>query len=350
MRINFTSPANPLSYGVVGINILKSLVRRGHEVAFFPILFGTECDLSDQDREMVHECIDRQSRFDPSAPSIRVFHQHNLAKHVGKGPHCGFPIFELDCLTEREAHHIRCQDLVFVCSHWAQSIIKQYDKDSVVIPLGVDANLFRPNNLESWDSTRFVNIGKWEVRKGHDVLVEAFNRAFEPSDDVELWMMNHNPFLSKEEENEWRHLYKSSKMGNRIFFLEKVDSHKEVADIMNRTDCGVFPSRAEGWNLEALEMMACGKEVIITGCTGHTEFCNIKNSKLIHISEQEEAFDGVWFVGQGNWSHLGEEQIDQCVEHMREVHKNKKFNKQGVKTAQKFSWDNSASKIIEAIS
>jgi hypothetical protein len=42
-------------------------------------------------------------------------------------------------------------------------------------------------------------MGKWEVRKGHDILVELFNDAFMSTDDVELWMCNHNPFYTKEE-------------------------------------------------------------------------------------------------------------------------------------------------------
>jgi hypothetical protein len=49
----------------------------------------------------------------------------------------------------------------------------------------------------------FLNVGKWEYRKGHDVLLEAFNKAFEPTDNVRLVMNCHNPCCrakSREEE------------------------------------------------------------------------------------------------------------------------------------------------------
>ena len=64
---------------------------------------------------------------------------------------------------------------------------------------------------------------------------------------------------------------------------------------MAQTDCGIFPSRAEGWNLELLEMLACIKSVITTHYSAHTEFCDDVNSDLVEIKETELAYDGKWF-------------------------------------------------------
>ena len=123
---------------------------------------------------------------------------------------------------------------------------------------------------------------------------------------------------------------------------------------MTQTDCGVFPARAEGWNLELLEMMSCGKQVIATNYSAHTEFCNDENCYLVNTDEKEDANDGFWFRGQGQWASIKEEQIDSLAEHMRDVHDKKKnddlsINQAGIDTAKKFSWKNSAQKIIEAI-
>ena len=43
-------------------------------------------------------------------------------------------------------------------------------------------------------------IGKMEVRKGHDILFEAFRMAETHNPNMELWMMCTNPFNSPEEE------------------------------------------------------------------------------------------------------------------------------------------------------
>ena len=119
---------------------------------------------------------------------------------------------------------------------------------------------------------------------------------------------------------------------------------------MMQADVGVFPSRAEGWNLEALEMMSVGKRVIMTDYSAHTEFATDSNSKLIKIEETEPAYDGIWFEGQGEWACMGENQIEQLVHHMRECHIEKnETNESGVSTAKTFSWDNCAKKIMEAL-
>ena len=195
---------------------------------------------------------------------------------------------------------------------------------------------------------------KWEVRKGHDVLAQCFNAAFGHSDDVELWMMCHNPFYSAEQQQQWEKLYKDSPLGDKIRIIPRQKTHTDVYNIMKQTDCGVFPARAEGWNLELLEMMACGKHVIATEYSAHTEFCNDKNCNLISIDNLEPAQDGVWFHGQGMWASLGNNQLEQIVNHMRRIHKEKQENLlesniDGIYTAKEFSWKNSAEKFIKGL-
>ena len=73
-------------------------------------------------------------------------------------------------------------------------------------------------------------------------------------------------------------------IGHKVRFIDRVGTHQEVYNIMSRVDCGVFPSRAEGWNLELLELMACGKHVITTDYSAHTEFCTEENAMLIPIN------------------------------------------------------------------
>mgnify|MGYP001461946712 CR=1 FL=1 len=125
--------------------------------------------------------------------------------------------------------------------------------------------------------------------------------------------------------------------------------------IMRQADCGVFPSRAEGWNLELLEMMAIGKHVITTNYSAHTEFCNSENSKLIDIDNVETAFDGVFFDGSGGmWAEISDKQKQQTIEHMQSIHSAKQNNElqvntAGVATGEKFSWKNSAQELINGL-
>ena len=350
MDINLTAPINDLGYGVAGLNILKSLIKNGCNVSYWPI--GQPEVHDNLTAEIITSAISTAQLFNLDAPSLRVWHQHDMAQHIGSGDRIGFPVFELNKFSELEKHHLASLDKIIVCSKWAKSIVEKEVNNSIVFvaPLGVDTSLFYPKNEKQNESTIFLNVGKWEIRKGHDILVEAFNEAFTKDDNVELWMMNHNPFLNEHQESEWHELYLGSELGNKIKIIPRVETHSEVAEIMHHTDVGVFPSRAEGWNLEALEMMAIGKRVILTNYSAHTEFATEENSKLIHVDNTEDAYDGIWFHGQGEWASIGESQIGQLVSHMRDCHKEQnKINEEGISTGNQFTWDNCAKKIMEAI-
>ena len=353
--INLLSPINQLGYGITGLNITKSL-NSMTDVALWCI--GQPQVATEEDANIIRRCLSRAQFFDPNAPCIKIWHQHDMAQFVGRGKRIGFPIFELDKFNDLEKHNLNSLDCIFVCSLWAKNIILNHiniDPNLVhVIPLGVDLSIFEPTEQLPSPITKFYNCGKWEIRKGHDILVEIFNQAFEPNDNVELILMCDNPFYSEGETKEWINLYKKSKLGNKVSIIPRQSSQKEVYNIMKECHCGVFPSRAEGWNLELLEMMACGKQIITTNYSAHTEFCTTENSFLAPIKETETAYDGKWFHGQGNWAKIDSSAIEYMIESMRLIHKlqlenNLKVNMCGIETAKKFTWTNSARKIIDVI-
>ncbi len=354
MSVNIISPINQLGYGIAGLNIVKAISPLAR-TALFPINIGTiDCPITYKDT--IEQCLENAKQPDFNAPCLRIWHQHDMSQFVGKAKHIGFPIFELDKFSNQEIHHLSSLDSIIVCSDWAKKVMQDQVKgvDCSVAPLGVDRDIFK-EKISTRKETIFFNCGKWEVRKGHDVLVKAFNSAFNASDDVELWMMCDNPFYSEEQTNYWVNLYKSSKLGDKIRLIPRQKTQKEVYNIMSQSDCGVFPSRAEGWNLEALEMMSCGKDIIITNYSAHTEFCTDKNSRLVEIDELEDAHDGIWFNGQGKWANISDPQMESIIEHMRSIHKTKQdntkreVNTNGILTAEKFSWANTAQKILNEL-
>lgn len=343
MILNINSPINTTSYGYVSSYIIKELKSLGYDLRHIPI--GP--NHPDVDLEpLIREALFRWD-FSYDAPCLRIWHQHDLNPFYGKGTRIGMPIFELERFSDVELHSLNNPDELFVCSNWAKEVIENNipnKKGNVhVVPLGFDDQIFIPTPLPTVDKTIFGNFGKFEIRKGHDVLPEAFNRAFEKNDDVILVMMPHNFFLNQEETNEWIKRYKNTKLGDKIVFVGRQQTQKMVYNIMSQIHCGIFPSRAEGWNLEALELLACGRHLIITNATAHTEFCNEENSKLIHMnSGYETAYDGKFFHGQFEWRKIGQSEIDQMIEHMREVHKSRKEGRLYMNTPSKLTWNNTA--------
>src|SRR5690606_33716377 len=147
------------------------------------------------DELLIKNAVGRAPFYNPDAPCIRLWHQFSQDQFVGRRKRIGFPIFELNRFTAQEQHQLKSLDHIIVCSRWAEQVIRDngIDVPTTVVPLGVDTSIFRPRQdyreqRPPWlkDTTVFLNIGKWEVRKGHDQLLEAFNAAFEPGDNVEL--------------------------------------------------------------------------------------------------------------------------------------------------------------------
>lgn len=352
--INLISPINQLGYGITGLNITKALSKIT-DVALWVI--GQPQLTNQEDADTISQCLKNAQLPDFTSPCIRIWHQHDMSQFVGRGQHIGFPIFELDKFSNIEKHHLSSLDKIFVCSSWAKNVILNNiniaESNVVVVPLGVDSDIFKPVESQH-KNTIFFNCGKFEIRKGHDILVDIFNKAFNTNDSVELWLMCDNPFLNENETKEWHQKYYKSKLGSKIKIIPRLNTQQEVYNIMSQIDCGVFPSRAEGWNLELLECMACGKNVITTNYSAHTEFCNKDNSYLIDISDTELAFDNKWFFKQGNWAKIDSTHTDQFVENMRNIHANKQNssllpNNAGIATAKKFSWKNTAEIMLHNV-
>ena len=102
---------------------------------------------------------------------------------------------------------------------------------TIVAPLAVNTNVFKDYGNpyifpEKTDTYKFINIGKLEIRKGHDFLLEAFNNAFTEEDNVELYMLNHNGFLTEQENKIWANMYKQSKLGSKINIILERNTHR----------------------------------------------------------------------------------------------------------------------------
>tara|TARA_R100000278_G_scaffold29947_2_gene27650 strand:- start:9250 stop:10329 length:1080 start_codon:yes stop_codon:yes gene_type:complete len=353
--INLQVPINNTTgYGITSTNIWK-LLREKNNVSLFPIGGGVSLD-EDQKHltESLQQDLNNAVNTDTKHNNLlKIWHQHDLMTRVGVGKYSALTFFELDKFQQQEVTSLHHPDNVLVASNWAKGVVEQHGipSDRVkVTPLGVDLNTFNSANFSQEDRPHdkyiFMNVGKWEIRKGHDLLINIFNEAFTEKDNVELWMVNHNPFLKDEQIYQWHKLYKESKLGDKIQIFPRLDTHTQLASLMDKCNCGIYLSRGEGWNNEAVETMALNKPLIITNYSAHTEYVNPSNSYLVDITETEPANDGIWFHGQGNWAKLGFPQIEQTIEHMRYVYKNNiRDNPKGLETAQKYTWQNTTDEI-----
>jgi glycosyltransferase involved in cell wall biosynthesis len=196
MNINLLAPINEMGLGVDGLNIFKALTQLGHKVALWPL---GEVTAPEEDIEAILQAVRRTGLFDASAPSLRVHWLSDMALQAGRGRRIGVTTFEVDKLGAVARNQLASLDTIVVPSRWAAEVLVRNGFDASVIrvaPFGVDPTIFPPVGARphrDGDPTVFLNCGKWEVRKGHDFLLDAFSAAFGPRDNVRLVMNCHNP-------------------------------------------------------------------------------------------------------------------------------------------------------------
>jgi len=353
-KVSFMGALQSTGYGIASMGIARGLHEIGEKVDFYDITRskanGSTYYNSESDKNILESLQRNNQMFDHSAPCVRMWHQFSMDTWVGGGKRIGWPIFELDKFNDIEKHHLNFPDELVVCSEWAKEVIfKEIGRTAHVVPLGVDPTLFRPGQAErKGGNFVFLNIGKWEVRKGHDVLADIYNMAFRKDDKVELQVLA-PLWATPNERRDWVEYYKNTEMGDTIKFLDRKETHAEIAEVMRQSDCGVFPARAEGWNLELLEMMATGRPVIALDYGAQKQYCSSANCHLIEVDDLELAYDGKWFYGQGSWAMIGDKQKQDMADAMRSIYENWKFNVEGIATAKQFSWANAAKKLSQIL-
>lgn len=352
MKLSAHLPINLTSYGVVARNLLTELSKLKVDISLFPI--GQINYETHGEYLLIKKCIELAKFFSSDCPHLRLFHQFSLAERVGKGPLWGFPIWEVDSFSPLERHHIEQCDGLLVASTWGKNVVLQNtnQKNVHTVPLGANPDIFKPLNLPRQDDIfKILCCGKIELRKLHDIIPDIFAKAFNKSDNVELLMSWSNPFCSSHEILEWEHFYKTSPLGEKIKFIPRITSSIELNKLYNSVDTLLTISRAEGAGLPAIEMLQIGKPIIFVEYGGITEYLNNHNALPIKINNLIPAIDGKFFVpgtetNQGMWADFGEDQIEQCVTYLRKLYKERK-EYQPIVT--KFTWKNSAKKLIEII-
>lgn len=194
-------------------------------------------------------------------------------------------------------------DLVVAGSTWCQEVLRAHGLEQTVAVLqGVDPTIFNMyENRKSFFEDRFVVFsgGKFELRKGQDIVIRAFRVLQQRHDDVVLvnaWF-NHweDSFRTMAASPHIEFVYQDGDHCtaiNRLLSANGIDLEKVVtlpaksqlamARIYKNTDCGLFPNRCEGGtNLALMEYMACGKPAIVSNSSGHRDVANEGNALLL---------------------------------------------------------------------
>ncbi|MBV8600742.1 MAG: glycosyltransferase [Candidatus Eremiobacteraeota bacterium] len=137
-----------------------------------------------------------------------------------------------------------------------------------VVPHGIDPAIFTPEGPQADDRGtrfRFLYVGGTIPRKGIDVLVNAYARAFKRSDDVVLTIkdLGGADYRGQNFAEQLRGLAQRPDIA-AIEYTDQILPDRSLASLMRASDVLVLSYRGEGFGLPVVEAMACGVPVIVT--------------------------------------------------------------------------------------
>jgi glycosyltransferase involved in cell wall biosynthesis len=139
-----------------------------------------------------------------------------------------------------------------------------------VVPLGVRTEVFTPPGasypLQTRKRLRFLYVGGAIDRKGADLLLAAYLRAFTAQDDVCLVVkdMGTRTFYAGQTLSEAFRRAQADPQAPEVIYLDEDLSEPALASLYRACSCVVLPYRGEGFGFAPLEGMASGLTAIVT--------------------------------------------------------------------------------------
>lgn len=270
MKLHFpASPAGPYGWGCFGQNMTRELAKSAElcgpdeaDVVFMPLA--------------THD-------FEPASSARGKI---NLAMTFFEFP-----------LGPNAAANAAKYDVVFAGSTWCLDRMRERGiTNGALLIQGVDETIFSPQPPRKPDGQfRVFSGGKFEYRKGQDLVIAAFREFTKSVPEAHLVCSWFNPWPqlmanmmeSKcidarvcalpgisgfRQEVIFKVLLQENGLADSQFTILPQLSQQALAAEMANTDCGLFPNRCEGGtNLVLMEYASLGREIVANRATGHKD-------------------------------------------------------------------------------
>jgi glycosyltransferase involved in cell wall biosynthesis len=288
-----------------------------------------------------------------------------MFEHARAERNFGYTFFENE-LTDHSVKNAEKYDLILAGSTWCRDrMLEKGITNCDVLIQGIDAKVFYPIEEEK-DPGNFVIFsgGKFELRKGQDLVLKAVKILQEKYSDIVLatcwyniWpesmkLMAYSPHIQFEYfETSWpefmAHICRINGIDFRRVKTYGLVPNAEQREIYRTTDIGVFPNRCEGGtNLVLMEYMACGKPAIVSHTSGHRDIVNPDNALLLRDLRDINLVDANNRL-VGRWQEPAIDELVATIEYAY-YHRDdiKKFGQRAGEDLRDFTWEQTAKQLI----
>lgn len=189
----------------------------------------------------------------------------------------------------------RCAGEILAVSNSVREMILTEIADASVrvVPVGVDAELFKPEEDATRRRDQILFVGFVNYNKGIDVLLRAMTLLRARGEPAQLLLLGGSHYRNtRTQEDELRALAQRLSLDEHVHFL----GHQlpdEVARLMRESAVVVLPSRAESFGAVLVEALACGTPVVATRCGGPEEIVDPTVGMLVSPGDPEALADAL---------------------------------------------------------
>ena len=228
--------------------------------------------------------------------------------------------WELEEVPEPLAKLMAWPDEVWAPTRFIAETFRKYLQVPVITMLpGVELPPFapRPRGFFGLAPERFVFLFTFDMfstvgRKNPYGLIEAFRRAFAPTDPVDLVIKVSRGDKAPEEFETLK--ARCAEAG--VILRNEVLPRGDLLALMDCCDCYASLHRSEGLGLGMAETMLMGKPVIATGYSGNLDFMTEANSYLVRYERRASEVDHPPYPKGSVWA---DPDLDHAAELMRYV-------------------------------
>ncbi|MBT7550100.1 MAG: glycosyltransferase, partial [Gemmatimonadetes bacterium] len=160
------------------------------------------------------------------------------------------------------------------------------------IPQGVDCSLFRGADRQPGDGGwQLLYVGRFDVRKGMGVLLEAMHEVRRERGDVRLRLVGGSPVSGTADD------FREQARGleDCVEFVDE-KSHEDIPALMAAADVFVLPSFYDSFGIVLIEAMACGLPVVATRCGGPEDIVEEGMGMLVGVGDARALARGILTV------------------------------------------------------